>query len=91
MAFLFTSPKFQAFDANGDPLAGGKVYTYDAGTTTPRATYTDQSGGTPNANPVILDAAGTAHIWLDGEAYKFVVTDSADVAAPFGTDRKSVV
>lgn len=85
MAFLFTSPKFQAFDANGDPLAGGKVFTYDAGTTTPRATYTDQSGGTPNANPVILDAAGTAHIWLDGEAYKFVVTDSADVAAPFGT------
>jgi hypothetical protein len=32
------------FDSNGNPLAGGKLYSYAAGTTTPQSTYTDQSG-----------------------------------------------
>ena len=71
------SPRVQYFDANGDPLASGKIYTYEAGTSTPKATYTDAAGGTPNANPVILDSAGRATIWGTG-AYKIVVKDSAD-------------
>lgn len=67
-------------DSNGNPLSGGKVYTYQAGTTTPQATYTDSTGVTPNANPVILDSRGEANIWCDVNlSYKFVVTDSADV------------
>lgn len=71
--------KQQFFDSNGDPLSGGKIYTYLAGTTTPQATYTDQGGGTPNANPVILDSAGRANIWLDPTvSYKIRVDDSAD-------------
>jgi len=94
MSIVIATPSFySAFDANGNPLAGGKVYTYLAGTLTPRATYTDQGGTTPNANPVILDSAGRANIWLDDSAsYKFVVTDSADTpirttdnVAPFST------
>lgn len=79
MAFLFLGNKFQAFDSSGDPLASGKVYTYSAGTTTPLATYTTQAGGTSNANPVILDAAGRADIWLGTEAYRIIVKTSADV------------
>jgi hypothetical protein len=68
------------FDANGNPLAGGKLYTYQSGTTTPQATYTDSGGGTPNANPVVLDANGEAAVWLDPElSYKFVLKDSNDV------------
>lgn len=66
------------FDANGNALAGGKLFTYEAGTTTPLATYTDQSGVTPNTNPVILDASGQASIWLGSGAYKFVLKDSAN-------------
>lgn len=67
------------FDSNGNPLAGGKLYTYQAGTTTPQATYTDSTGGTPNANPVILDADGEADVWLDTSlSYKFVLKDSTD-------------
>lgn len=79
-AILATFPKFRAWTLNGTaPLVGGKLYTYEAGTTTPLATYTDQSGSTPNANPVILDASGSADVWLSSAAYKFKLEDSSGV------------
>lgn len=65
-------------DANGLPLAGGKLYSYIAGTTTLQSTFTDATGGTPNTNPVILDANGEASVWIDQSGYKFVLTDSLD-------------
>lgn len=71
---------WQSFDDDGEPLAGGKLYTYAAGTSTPKATYTDSGGGTANTNPIILDSDGRANIWLDTGAYKFVLTDSDDVS-----------
>lgn len=79
MATLTPSAKQQFFDANGNPLAGGKLYTYAAGTTTPLATYTDSSGGTPNTNPVILDSRGEASIWLGVASYKLKLTTAANV------------
>jgi len=71
----------QFFDNNGDPLVGGKLYTYAAGTTTPQATFTSASGVTPNSNPIILNGGGRvpAEIWLtDGLQYKFVLYTSTD-------------
>jgi len=80
MASLTPTPKQQFFDANGNPLVAGKVYTYAGGTTTPIATYTDQTGATANTNPIILDSRGMANIWLQPTvAYKFLITDSTDV------------
>ena len=67
------------FDNTGKPLAGGKLYSYAAGTTTPKATYSDQAGVTPNANPVILDSNGEAAIYINPEYYKFVLQDSNSV------------
>lgn len=67
---------WQFFDDSGDPLSGGKIYTYAAGTTTPLTTYTNSTGVTPNANPVVLDSAGRVpeEIWLDSTLnYKFVL------------------
>lgn len=73
----------QFFSNNGVPLAGGKIFTYAAGTTTPQATYTSASGSTAHANPIILDAAGRVpggEIWLtDGLQYKFVLKDANDI------------
>jgi hypothetical protein len=67
----------QFFDSNGDPLNGGLVYSYQAGTSTPQATYTDSTLGVANANPVVLDSAGRAAIWLDPSlSYKFVLQTS---------------
>ena len=36
--YLTPSPKMQFFDANGNPLVGGKLYSYASGTSTPLAT-----------------------------------------------------
>jgi len=69
------------FTTQGVILSGGKINTYQAGSTTPAATYTDNTGGTPNANPIILNSAGLppSQIWLtSGQSYKFVITDSND-------------
>lgn len=79
MASLTPSPKMQFFDANGNPLVGGKLYTYAAGTTTPLATYTDYGGGTPNTNPVIMDSRGEASVWLGTSRYYMELKDSTDV------------
>jgi hypothetical protein len=72
----------QFFDNNGNPLAGGKIFTYSAGTTTNQATYTSATGAIAHSNPIILDGAGrvpSGEIWLtDGLEYKFVIKDNVD-------------
>jgi hypothetical protein len=80
MASLTPTPKQQIFGSDGNPLVGGKIYTYAAGTTTPLATYTDAGAGTANTNPIILNSLGQANIWLTtATSYKFSVYTSADV------------
>lgn len=67
----------QAFvDNNGIPYSGGQLFSYTAGTSTPQATYTDSTAATPNTNPVVLDSAGRANVWLGSGSYKFVLEDS---------------
>ena len=60
------------------PLSGGEIWTYDANSTTPKITYKDPYGLTPNTNPIVLDAAGEADIFLNG-TYRFVVKDRSGV------------
>lgn len=67
------SPHVMFTDTNGVPLVGGCVFTYSGGTSTPLSTYTDSTGSTPNADPVVLDATGSANIWLGPSTYKFAV------------------
>jgi len=72
----------QFFNSAGQVLSGGKIYQYIAGTTTPATTYTDATGITSNANPVILDSAGryASQFWATtGSAYKLVLQDSTGV------------
>lgn len=79
MGLFLPMVKARFFDANGDPLSGGLVYTYIAGTTTPLATYSDQEV-TPNTNPVVLDSNGEADIILAAAStYKIVLKDSDGV------------
>lgn len=79
MAQVFFYPKFQAFDENGDPAVGWKLHTYTAGTVTPVATFTNESG-TLNTNPIILNSRGEADVWINPALqYKFYLTDENDV------------
>ena len=49
---------FQFWDNSGVILAGGKICTYQGGTTTPLAAFTDATLATPQTNPIILDSSG---------------------------------
>lgn len=62
--------KFRAPGSDGLALVGGLLYTYAAGTTTPKSSYTTPAGDVANTNPIVLDARGECNLWLDG-AYKF--------------------
>ena len=77
----FAGAGWQFFNDNGVVLAGGKIYSYAAGTTTPLTTYTSSSGSIANSNPIILDSAGRppSEIWLTSTSiYKFVLRDASD-------------
>jgi hypothetical protein len=76
-------PVQKFFDNNGRPLVGGRLFTYEAGTTNKIDTYTDQSGGSLNTNPIILDFRGECNVWLDPTlTYKFVLAPRADTDPP---------
>ncbi len=69
-------------DSDGNPLVGGQLFTYAAGTVTKVATYTD-SIGSLNTNPIILNFRGEARIWLDPTlSYKFVLAPATDTDPP---------
>ena len=79
---IFGGVGAQFFDNNGVILTGGKIFTYEAGTTTPLATYTSSTGNTTHTNPIILDSAGRVpggEIWNALRLYKFILKTSADV------------
>lgn len=83
---VFLSPiggaGWQFFNNDGTVLSGGKIYTYAAGTTTPKATYTTSAGNIAHSNPIILNSAGrvpSGEIWLLASTYKFVLNTSNDV------------
>lgn len=84
---------FQVFlDSNGNPISGGKLCTYVAGTTTPVATYTDSGLTIPNSNPITADTAGRFTAYLTpGTSYKFIYQNSdGTVATCNGTVIKTV-
>jgi hypothetical protein len=79
VAYPVPQQRSRYFDANGKPLSGGKLYTYNAGTTVPKVTYSDASGLVNNTNPIILDSYGYCDLWIGPSYYKFVLKDLNDV------------
>lgn len=76
-AVLLPQARQRYYDNDGFPLSGGKLYTYDAGTSTPKAAYQNSAGTVPHSNPIILDAKGEAVIYWAG-AYKVDLYASDD-------------
>lgn len=72
-----TSAKLSFNDANGQPLVGGTLTVYLAGTVTPTSTWQDLGQTVLNTNPIILDARGECTVFLDDAlTYKFFLQDS---------------
>lgn len=75
-AYPLTPVRYRALDKNGKPLIGGRVYAYEAGsTTTEKDTYSDKSMQNLNTWPVVLDDTGSASIYISGD-YFFQVYDA---------------
>lgn len=78
-----------AASSPNNPLSGGLLNIYAAGTTTPVTTYTSSSGLTANTNPIVLDSAGRLPgveiWWTAGSSYKFVLMDASSNIIPDGT------
>jgi hypothetical protein len=80
MAAIFTLPRSVLLNADGNPIPGGKVSFFDAGTTTPRAVYSDAGLTTPISQPVTADSAGLLPlIYMATGAYKIIVADADSV------------
>ena len=93
MAIATVLPIFlpQFCDQYGVPIAGGKLYSFEAGTSTPLALYTTSAltPGTEYSNPLILDAGGrpAGPIYLlTTPAYKFRIDDANNVTVIGPTD-----
>lgn len=81
-ATIAPAPKHQFFTDAGAVAASYKLFTYLAGTTTKEATYTDSALSSANTNPIVLDSAGRATIFLSATSYKFVLAPSTDTDPP---------
>lgn len=75
MVALLPSPELSFVDANGLPYAGGTLATYVPATTTAKSTWSENTGTTLNANPIVLDSAGRCVCYGDG-AYRLVLHDA---------------
>lgn len=75
---LMPAPWFTGLRTNGTPVAGGLLWTYAAGTDTEAETFTDQALLVPHENPIELDGAGRAVIYLSpGRSYKVRLEEPA--------------
>ena len=59
-------PEMQFFDKQGKPLVGGKIYSHKVGTGEFKPTFKNAQKTALNRNPVVLDNAGCAFIYLNG-------------------------
>jgi hypothetical protein len=76
-------PNIQFFDGDGNPLAGGFLQFYIAGSTTPQDTFSDSDLDPmhANTNPIELDSDGRSPtpIFLLPIGYKVVLMDADSV------------
>lgn len=77
MAAVLPNGKQQYFGSDGLFLNGGLLYTYQAGTLTPKPTYQDAEATVENTNPVVLDERGEATIFWVG-SYDITLSDALD-------------
>jgi hypothetical protein len=79
MSNIVLTPVLHFDDINGRPLVGGKLYSYEAESSTPTPLYMDEGLTQPHANPIVLDMRGECKAFYDPSIiYKLVLKDSLD-------------
>jgi hypothetical protein len=94
---LFPGRRFT--DENGNPISGGKLYTYEAGTTTPLDTYINDALTTSAPNPIVLGSAGMmttngvdeGPIYVAPDDYRLVLKSSDDATTYFDIDALTII
>ena len=82
---LFLQPFLFLQDEYGNPIVGGSVTTFAAGTTTPQAVYQDPDLTIPWTQPIVTNAAGQSSgpVFVSPTpALKIVAVDANNVAVP---------
>jgi hypothetical protein len=69
-------------DASGVPVNGALIYTYEAGTFTPKAVFTTPDLSVAHDNPISCANGKVPALYLGAGAYRFRVTDAAGVELP---------
>lgn len=68
----------QRMDANGNPLAGCKLYIYETGTSTPASVYEDYALSIAHAHPIVADSAGIIPMfWVADGTYRARLQDAS--------------
>ena len=76
-------PQLTFVNASGTPLAGAFLCSFQAGTSTPLATYINSGGSSTNTNPIVLNGNGQASVWITpGTLYKFILYIGGNGACP---------
>src|ERR1019366_3511828 len=82
-------PLHQVFDSSGNPLTGGTIQGFIAGTTTPKYLYTNRTDALANTDgsySLSLPTDGSCILWLvDDTRLKLVIQDSTGAVIPNGT------
>lgn len=77
MSVQFNIPYLTLLDANGEPISGGTVQFYTAGTLTPTDVYSDSSLSTAIEQPIEADAAGRITCpFMDAGSYRVIIKDA---------------
>lgn len=80
MATRISNPAIQHFDkGTGAQLAGGQLFFFETGTTTPKSVFDDALETTALTNPVLLDGNGFEPDIFGTGSYKIVLQNSDDV------------
>lgn len=81
---LAPNPWFTGFDDEGNIVPSGLLFSYAAGTSTKKNTYTDVDGLVANTNPIVLDSAGRvpSGLYLLPSSYKFILAPANDTDPP---------
>ena len=73
----------RGLDSNADAVSGALFYVFTTGTTTPVATFTDITGNTANAHPVVADASGAWNgIYVPVGDYRVDIRTSGGASLP---------